>query len=70
VRADVVKAMAGYDLKLTVRVELGGEPPEDVAAEVKMTIEDALYAGLPERYPHELYDQQRDDLYRHIYTAG
>jgi len=28
---------------------------------------DALYAGLPERYPPELYDQKWDDLYRHIY---
>ena len=32
--------------------------------------EDALCAGLPERYPPELYDQQRDDLYRHICAAG
>ncbi|MCD6344318.1 MAG: type I restriction endonuclease subunit R [Anaerolineae bacterium] len=40
---------------------------QQTRASVKMTIEDALYSGLPERYPPELYAQKRDDLYRHIY---
>ena len=34
----VVKAAAGYELKLTVRVELGGDPPEEVMAEVKKVL--------------------------------
>ena len=40
---------------------------QQTRASVKITIEDALYASLPERYPSELYDQKRNDLYRHIY---
>ena len=36
-------------------------------ASVKMTIEDALYEGLPVRYTGELCDQKRDDLYQHVY---
>lgn len=36
-------------------------------AAVRVAIEDALYAGLPERYTGELCDQKRDDLYQPIY---
>ncbi len=36
-------------------------------AAVRMTIEELLYQGLPERFTPELCEQKRDDLYQHIY---
>lgn len=35
---EVGKVTAGYPLKITVRVEIGGEPPDEVVAEVKKVL--------------------------------
>ena len=35
---EVAKITAGYPLKITVRVEVGGDPPDGVVAEVKKAL--------------------------------